>query len=57
MQREIETGRWSGIARNGRTCLLCYSDEIGDELHYVVFLKFVQIIIQKLQYKDLNIYL
>jgi hypothetical protein len=31
----IETGRWQNIARENRKCLLCNSDVIGDEFHYI----------------------
>ena len=31
----IETGRWQNIAREDRKCLLCNSQDIGDEYHYI----------------------
>ena len=31
----IETGRWKGIPREERTCLICDSKEAGDEAHYL----------------------
>ena len=31
----IETGRWKGIPREERACLICDSKEKGDEVHYL----------------------
>ena len=31
----IEIGRWKGIPREERTCLICNSKETGDEAHYL----------------------
>ena len=31
----IETGRWKGLPREVRTCLICDSKENGDEAHYL----------------------
>lgn len=31
----IEVGRWRNINRNERKCILCNSDDIGDEFHYL----------------------
>lgn len=32
----IETGRWRRIIRQERYCVLCNSQEIGDEFHYIL---------------------
>ena len=32
----IETGKWKGIPREERTCLMCDSKENGNEAHYLV---------------------
>ena len=34
----IETGRWTNIPRNQRTCNLC-GDGLGDEYHYIMICK------------------
>ena len=31
----VETGRWTNTPRNERTCTLCNSPAVGDELHYL----------------------
>ena len=31
----IETGRWKGIPRTERICLICDSEEVGSEEHYI----------------------
>ena len=31
----IETGRWAGLDRHLRKCMLCTSNTIGDEFHYI----------------------
>lgn len=33
---EIETGRWSGVARGNRLCKICDLNEVEDELHYTL---------------------
>ena len=33
----VETGRWENIPRSDRTCKLCKSPAIADELHYVLY--------------------
>ena len=35
MKSPIETGRWQNIERENRKCVLCNSDAIGDEYHYI----------------------
>ena len=35
MKFPIETGRWQNIERENRKCVLCNSDAIGDEYHYI----------------------
>ena len=35
MKSPKETGRWQNIERENRKCLLCNSDAIGDEYHYI----------------------
>ena len=32
----IEIGRWQNIERNNRKCLLCDTNIIGDEFHYIL---------------------
>jgi hypothetical protein len=32
----IEIGRWQNIERNNRKCLLCDTNTIGDEFHYIL---------------------
>ena len=32
----IELGRWQNIERNNRLCLLCDTNPIGDEFHYIL---------------------
>ena len=32
----IETGRWVGVQREDRKCVLCNSGQIGDEFHYLL---------------------
>lgn len=36
----IEVGRWEGIELNERTCCLCTSNSIGDEMHYLLVCPF-----------------
>ena len=35
----IETGRWSGIDRAERLCNICNQGLIGDEYHYLIFIR------------------
>ena len=32
----IELGRWQNIERSNRICLLCDTNDIGDEFHYIL---------------------
>ena len=32
----IELGRWQNIERNNMICLLCDTNTIGDEIHYIL---------------------
>lgn len=32
----IETGRWQNVMRQNRICLLCNTNSIGDEFHYIL---------------------
>lgn len=32
----VETGRWSNIPLQERTCILCDGNNIGDEIHYIL---------------------
>ena len=32
----IELVRWQNIERNNRICLLCDTNDIGDEFHYIL---------------------
>ena len=36
----IESGRWHKIQRDERTCIICNSNEIGDEYHYILVCNF-----------------
>ena len=31
----VETGKWNGTAYNERTCQLCNTGRLGDEMHYL----------------------
>ena len=43
----IETGRYEGIPRNRRLCSLCNSNEIADELHFLLKCEFFKDIRKK----------
>ena len=36
----VETGRWAGVERNERKCVLCDRNDVGDEFHYLLSCSF-----------------
>jgi hypothetical protein len=38
----IDIGRWQNIERNNRICLLCDTNTIGDEFHYILHCRYFE---------------